>query len=216
MSKVSDFLIIYSNEEIIRVRNLLLSKVAFNPVYNSQKFGTDVERTIEGFFGQSAQAYAFKADPMNETTEYDFIKFGLKIESKTISGKKYIPREDFIAIVNVKNASRACLQDADVYVFCRVDNEMSQCIIVGFMSVDEFYDKSTYHEKDTYLDGLGTLERGPARRVEISQLHPISHIQAYSRKFRRDNAPKAIRQRRNAFNDAFACLADFRGMLEAK
>ena len=136
------------------------------------KFGYNHDMILTGYLGEQLILKYLKTAIDVDDYQYDLLYNGLKIEVKTIACK-FKPKEDYLCTVNSRNDNVMTKQDADYYIFTRIQNDMSRGWILGYMKCKEFFEKGTFISKGNKVADGVEFRRSSGTCLEISKLHKV-------------------------------------------
>jgi hypothetical protein len=136
------------------------------------KFGSEGERTVEGYIGQIMVADYLGVSATIDSYEYDLVFCKKKLEVKTISGK-VMPKPIYLATVNSPYLDKPRKQEADYYIFTRILNSHKRGWIVGFCRCDIFWKISRYVKKGEEVYPGQVFKMADGYVVEIKNLYPF-------------------------------------------
>ena len=138
------------------------------------KFGSEYDRILIGYIGESVLMRYLKIEEDQNTFNYDLRYKDKKIEVKTISCK-FKPKRTYLATVNSHKVDGVHQQDADYYVFVRILNDKSKAWVLGCCTCNEFFEKGEFIAKGKDF-GKFKFVKANATVLPISELRPINQI----------------------------------------
>jgi len=138
------------------------------------KFGSEKDRILVGYIGEKVIMDFLQITDNKDDWEYDLVSDkGNRLEVKTISCK-FKPRSDYWCTVNSSYLDEVRKQDADYYVFVRVQNGYSKGWILGWIPCKEFFERGQFIKKGTDL-GKFKFFKANATILPISELNQFSY-----------------------------------------
>lgn len=132
------------------------------------KFTISSDGRLYGFIAEEIFLSLF-GGVLKNTKHYDIELNGKKIDIKAKSCNTP-PKMDYIA--SISNYQKD--HDADIYVFFRIDRNLTKCWLLGGLSKEEFYKISTFMPKGE-RDGSFVCKTD-MNNVLISQLKEVNEI----------------------------------------
>ena len=135
-----------------------MNKMNWNRDFDLVQFGYDTNRIYHGLLGEEIIRAYYDCDiPEEESYQYDLLIKGYKVEVKTIVAK-FKPQPSYLCLVTHggEKGERVAhaLQDADYYMFVRLQEDLKKAWLVGYMGCDDFINRSKFFKKgSTFKEG---------------------------------------------------------------
>lgn len=160
------------NKEIIKRAEARLKDIGNSNETRINKFGSEKNRILIGYIGEEIIKEFLNIKSNSETYEYDIVSKGKKIEVKTISCS-FKPKLNYLCTVNSHDLNKVHKQDADYYIFLRINSDFSKGWILGYIKCPDFFKKGTFVEKGEDF-GAFRFTKANATVLEIKELTPIN------------------------------------------
>lgn len=102
------------------------------------------------------------------TYDYDLIINGYKIDVKS-KKTTVVPQINYNCSIPAFNTKQKC----DYYFFLRINENLRECYLLGYISKSEFFEKAIFNKKDD-IDINGWKFKSDCYNLEIKMLHQFS------------------------------------------
>ena len=126
----------------------------------SNIYGAIGEIIVHDFFTNNGYDVNFYS-----TYNYDLIIKDFKIDVKT-KKTTVIPKDDYLCSISSFNTTQNC----DYYFFVRVNQNMEQAYLLGYMSKKKFFQKAFFKKKNS-IDVNGWTFKDDCYNIKISKLN---------------------------------------------
>lgn len=128
---------------------------------------TVLDRKYQGFLGEELFQSKYPEAKQDDTYDYDFLFHGKTIEVKTRLFKKE-PQEHWDVTLFVWESRQQC----DIYYFCGISEDHDTGYLLGWITKDDFFKKSTKVSKGDKCYN-GEPAKTNSRNLKISELNPL-------------------------------------------
>lgn len=147
--------------------------ISFDTSKDPRQFGSEPGRTVFGYLGEELVLSRFPGS-ISDAYDFDMILYGQKIEVKSVSCK-FEPFPHYLCAVN-SCEDGVHRQEADLYVFVRILNDMSQGWILGYMPCREFFQKGRFVPKGEIAAKDICFTKANATVISIENLYPAIQL----------------------------------------
>ena len=137
---------------------------------DKRRFASEGERLFYGYLGEIVVMDYYSVNGV-DNYEYDMVISNAKIEVKSISCK-FEPPKYYLASVNSCEKESDHRQDADFYIFVRIQENCECAWLVGFIGCNRFFELSKFIQKGETYHNM-TFSKANVNVLPIMELYPI-------------------------------------------
>ena len=159
-------------EEILITKDMInKAKAKANQMGTIKNSITKGQGNIAGFIGEEI-VLNYLNEKDNNSYDYDLIlKDGRKIDVKT-KRTTVKPRTNYDCSVAAFNTKQKC----DVYIFCRILNDMSKGWILGYKDKEDYFNEARFMKKNEIDPANNFRVRADCYNVAIEDLESIDNL----------------------------------------
>ena len=159
-------------EEILITKDMInKAKTKANQMGKLNNSITKGQGNIAGFLGEEI-VLNYLNDNDNNSYDYDLVlKDGRKVDVKT-KRTTVKPRTNYDCSVAAFNTKQKC----DVYIFCRILNDMSRGWILGYKDKKDYFDEARFMKKNQIDPANNFRVKADCYNVAIEDLESIDNL----------------------------------------
>tara|TARA_R110002020_G_C15864991_1_gene737516 strand:+ start:125 stop:622 length:498 start_codon:yes stop_codon:yes gene_type:complete len=159
-------------EEILITKDMInKAKAKANQMGTIKNSITKGQGNIAGFIGEEI-VLNYLNEKDNNSYDYDLIlKDGRKVDVKT-KRTTVKPRTNYDCSVAAFNTKQKC----DVYIFCRILNDMSKGWILGYKDKEDYFNEARFMKKNEIDPANNFRVRADCYNVAIEDLESIDNL----------------------------------------
>ena len=159
-------------EEILITKDMInKAKAKANQMGTIKNSITKGQGNIAGFIGEEI-VLNYLNEKDNNSYDYDLIlKDGRKVDVKT-KRTTVKPRTNYDCSVAAFNTKQKC----DVYIFCRILNDLSKGWILGYKDKEDYFNEARFMKKNEIDPANNFRVRADCYNVAIEDLESIDNL----------------------------------------
>jgi len=159
-------------EEILITKDMInKAKAKANQMGTIKNSITKGQGNIAGFIGEEI-VLNYLNEKDNNSYDYDLIlKDGRKVDVKT-KRTTVKPRTNYDCSVAAFNTKQKC----DVYIFCRILNDMSKGWILGYKDKEDYFNEARFMKKNEIDPANNFRVKADCYNVAIEDLESIDNL----------------------------------------
>ena len=146
------------------------NQIKVDPTRDKRQFASEGKRLLYGYLGEMIVMEYYGVGDVDDY-EYDIVLGDYKTDIKSISCK-FKPPPNYLATVNSCEIEGDHRQDADIYMFVRIQEDCKVAWLVGYIECERFFEMSKFINKGETYHGM-IFEKANMNVLPIKDLHRI-------------------------------------------